>query len=105
MCFFAFFGAKIWPAAAGPGELARDLRDQTPELWVSASSRGRGHLMSSMNRQLELENGDSRPFLLSVNTKQQRLKYSQSPMSISVLLLIAERFPFFNSRLPASRSP
>ncbi len=30
MCFFAFFGAKIWPAAAGPGELARDLRDQTP---------------------------------------------------------------------------
>ncbi len=30
MCFFAFFGAKIWPAAAGTGELARDLRDQTP---------------------------------------------------------------------------
>ena len=29
MCFFAFFGAKIWPAAAGTGELARDLRDQT----------------------------------------------------------------------------
>ncbi len=27
--FFAFFGAKIWPAAAGTGELARDLRDQT----------------------------------------------------------------------------
>ncbi len=32
MCFFAFFGAKIWPAAAGTGELARDLRDQTPML-------------------------------------------------------------------------
>ena len=31
MCFFAFFGAKIWPAAAGTGELARDLRDQTPD--------------------------------------------------------------------------
>ena len=30
VCFFAFFGAKIWPAAAGTGELARDLRDQTP---------------------------------------------------------------------------
>ena len=29
MCFFAFFRAKIWPAAAGTGELARDLRDQT----------------------------------------------------------------------------
>jgi hypothetical protein len=29
VCFFAFFGAKIWPAAAGTGELARDLRDQT----------------------------------------------------------------------------
>ena len=27
--FFCFFGAKIWPAAAGTGELARDLRDQT----------------------------------------------------------------------------
>jgi len=32
VCFFAFFGAKIWPAAAGPGELARDLRDQTQDL-------------------------------------------------------------------------
>ena len=31
VCFFAFFGAKIWPAAAGTGELARDLRDQTQE--------------------------------------------------------------------------
>ena len=30
MCFVSFFGAKIWPAAAGTGELARDLRDQTP---------------------------------------------------------------------------
>ena len=30
VCFFAFFGAKIWPAAADTGELARDLRDQTP---------------------------------------------------------------------------
>ena len=29
VCFFAFFGAKIWPAAADTGELARDLRDQT----------------------------------------------------------------------------
>ena len=28
--FFCFFRAKIWPAAAGTGELARDLRDQTP---------------------------------------------------------------------------
>ena len=42
MCFFAFFGAKIWPAAAGPGELARDLRDQTlkapgPEVGVGAA--------------------------------------------------------------------
>jgi hypothetical protein len=27
--FFCFFRAKIWPAAAGTGELARDLRDQT----------------------------------------------------------------------------
>ncbi len=27
--FFYFFRAKIWPAAAGTGELARDLRDQT----------------------------------------------------------------------------
>ena len=32
VCFFAFFRAKIWPAAAGTGELARDLRDQTPPL-------------------------------------------------------------------------
>ncbi len=30
--FFCFFGAKIWPAAAGTGELARDLRGQTPSL-------------------------------------------------------------------------
>ena len=29
--FFCFFRAKIWPAAAGTGELARDLRDQTPD--------------------------------------------------------------------------
>ena len=29
MCFFSFSGAKIWPAAAGTGELARDLRDPT----------------------------------------------------------------------------
>ena len=33
VCFFAFFGAKIWPAAADTGELARDLRDQTPTAW------------------------------------------------------------------------
>ena len=31
VCFFAFFGAKIRPAAAGTGELGWDLRDQTPE--------------------------------------------------------------------------
>ena len=29
VCFFAFFGAKIRPAAAGTGELGWDLRDQT----------------------------------------------------------------------------
>ncbi len=38
MCvFFSFFGAKIWPAAAGTGELARDLRDQTQSQAVSSS--------------------------------------------------------------------
>ena len=29
VCFFAFFGAKIWPAAADTGELGWDLRDPT----------------------------------------------------------------------------
>ena len=29
VCFFAFLGAKIRPAAAGTGELGWDLRDQT----------------------------------------------------------------------------
>jgi hypothetical protein len=41
--FFCFFRAKIWPAAAGTGELARDLRDQTPcvsGLLVAARVRG-----------------------------------------------------------------
>ena len=39
VCFFAFFGAKIWPAAADTGELARDLRDQTLES-ISAQASG-----------------------------------------------------------------
>ena len=42
--FFCFFRAKIWPAAAGTGELARDLRDQTHEAmkigpWVARKRR------------------------------------------------------------------
>jgi hypothetical protein len=36
VCFFAFFGAKIRPAAAGTGELGWDLRDQT-QLCMSVS--------------------------------------------------------------------
>ena len=37
--FFCFFRAKIWPAAAGTGELARDLRDQTPRRHCEAARR------------------------------------------------------------------
>ena len=40
MCFFAFFGAKIWPAAADTGELGWDLRD--PTLTQNVGSRPRG---------------------------------------------------------------
>ncbi len=40
MCFFAFFGAKIWPAGAATGELARELRDQTPVTLKTESPDG-----------------------------------------------------------------
>ena len=44
--FFCFFRAKIWPAAAGTGELARDLRDQTRTRAPSKPGVARGSGLS-----------------------------------------------------------
>ena len=52
MCFFAFFGAKIWPAAAGTGELARDLRDQTLTLGLHEHT---GRKIQTRKSQAEVE--------------------------------------------------
>ncbi len=51
MFVLLFFGAKIWPAAAGTGELARDLRDQTRPArhWLATSTERPGKQMPTLS--------------------------------------------------------
>jgi hypothetical protein len=58
VCFFAFFGAKIRPAAAGTGELGWDLRDQTLFSFTVTYKRWRNPGPSFLRSlQLELATG------------------------------------------------
>ncbi len=70
--FFCFFRAKIWPAAAGTGELARDLRDQTQ----GACSHFTVHSRLALHRsKLQLLNAGS--LELGKESLQYRLNVAQ----------------------------